>query len=218
MKSYKNAIADSFQSQMTPEMQMQMLEDANTPQCFTIYMIRSKLIANLEDTEGGGLRDAEVRRLLVGVRAGGGVDLLLAEVGVGGPVREILGHILELEQAGVLLDVGQDGLRLADGAALGVVGVLVKAAGALDRGGEVRVVVGAAGDDNVEAVVAARGAAEAEVGHLKGAGERGVAGDWDGTGEGGGGNGDDGRGTHVDGWFGGWLVWLRSSCLVGRCC
>jgi len=144
----------------------------------------------------------EVRLLLVGINTGRSINLVLAEeVGDGALVGVVVDSVLQLQDVGAGSGVDVSGVARAGAGALALNVVLVfEAAGAL-------VLLVGGGEVDIEAVVAADGAAEDELVDEEGAVGLGVGGlvsaaggsrGGSGGGEAGGTEGDDGGGTHFD--------------------
>lgn len=126
-----------------------------------------KDLAHLRNGRGLGLENLEVWLLEIRLVARGSVDSLVPVVSVDCSLFWDLHLVLKLEVVVLLDDIGVDCLSLADVAALDVVGILVKAAFAVDWGVDSRVVGSAALYGDVEVPVAADGAAEDEVGDVE---------------------------------------------------
>ena len=178
--------------------------------CYISYAQKKQSIASppLSDSSHASRLNREVRLLLIRIRASSSINLVLAiPVGNSTLIRVVRNRLLQLQNvgAGGRVDVSRVALARSLALALDVVFVL-KAAGAL-------VLFVGGGEVDIEAVVAACGAAEDEVvdeecavglgGGVVAAGV-GVAaaggGGGSGGGEAGGSEGDDGGGTHFCCW------------------
>ena len=174
--------------------------------CYISTLDLKPLPSNPLSNSGGAVSvNRERRLLLVGILASRSVNLVLAiEVSSSALVGVVLDSVLQLQEVGAGSGVDESGVARAGALALALHVVLV-----LEAAGARGLLVGGGGEADVEAVVAADGAAEDKLVDEEAAVGLGVgaaavvaaavgSGGGKGGGEAGGTESEDGGGTHFD--------------------